>query len=63
MSSKISLPLFPLNTVLFPGQVLPLHVFEPRYRKMINQCVDKDWPFGVVLIQEGEEVGIGATPH
>jgi Lon protease-like protein len=63
MNSKIALPLFPLNTVLFPGQVLPLHIFEPRYRKMINQCIDKRWPFGVVLIQEGDEVGQSATPH
>jgi Lon protease-like protein len=63
MSSKITLPLFPLDTVLFPGQVLPLHIFEPRYRKMINQCIDKSWPFGVVLIQEGEEVGGPAIPH
>jgi len=63
MSNKIVLPLFPLSTVLFPGQVLPLHIFEPRYRAMINQCIDKDWPFGVALIQEGEEVGATAAPH
>ena len=63
MSDKISLPLFPLNTVLFPGQVLPLHIFEPRYQKMINQCIDKDRPFGVALIQAGEEVGVAAVPH
>ena len=63
MSDKISLPLFPLNTVLFPGQVLPLHIFEPRYRAMINQCIDKDWPFGVVLIRAGEEVGTAAVPY
>ena len=63
MSNKISLPLFPLNTVLFPGQVLPLHIFEPRYRKMIDQCIDKSWPFGVVLIQEGDEVGELAIPY
>jgi Lon protease-like protein len=63
MSNQISLPLFPLNTVLFPGQVLPLHIFEPRYRAMINQCIDKSWPFGVVLIREGEEVGAAARPH
>lgn len=63
MSNKIVLPLFPLHTVLFPGQVLPLHIFEPRYRKMINQCIDKSWPFGVVLIQDGEEVGGPTVPH
>jgi len=63
MSSKISLPLFPLNTVLFPGQVLPLHIFEPRYRAMIDQCIDKSWPFGVALIQDGDEIGGPAVPY
>ncbi len=48
----VTLPLFPLRLVLFPGQVLPLHVFEPRYRLMINQCVEKEQPFGVVLMRE-----------
>lgn len=46
------LPLFPLRLVLFPGQVLPLHIFEPRYRLMINQCIDEERPFGVVLMRE-----------
>ncbi len=57
------LPLFPLNTVLFPGMVLPLHIFEPRYRLMINQCIRHNQPFGVVLIHEGVEVGGEAVPH
>jgi Lon protease-like protein len=48
----VMLPLFPLRLVLFPGQVLPLHVFEPRYRLMINQCVEEELPFGVVLMRE-----------
>jgi Lon protease-like protein len=48
----VTLPLFPLRLVLFPGQVLPLHIFEPRYRMMINQCVEKELPFGVVLMRE-----------
>ena len=48
----MTLPLFPLRLVLFPGQVLPLHVFEPRYRMMINQCVEEEQPFGVVLMRE-----------
>lgn len=43
--------------------MLPLHIFEPRYREMINRCVDEKLPFGVVLIQEGKEVGETATPH
>ncbi len=63
MNSQLSLPLFPLNTVLFPGQVLPLHVFEPRYRRMIATCVEQGAPFGVALIQDGEDVGGPAKPY
>jgi len=48
----VLLPLFPLRLVLFPGQVLPLHIFEPRYRMMVNQCVDENQPFGVVLMRD-----------
>lgn len=48
----VVLPLFPLRLVLFPGQVLPLHVFEPRYRVMVNQCVEEQLPFGVVLMRD-----------
>ncbi len=57
------MPLFPLNTVLFPGMVLPLHIFEPRYRLMIQRCIKLEQPFGVVLIREGSEVGGPAVPH
>src|SRR3954453_11337770 len=56
------IPLFPLNTVLFPGMPLPLHIFEPRYREMIGACVRDERPFGVVLIKEGREVGEAAMP-
>jgi len=59
----MELPLFPLGTVLFPGMLLPLHIFEPRYREMINRCLDERLPFGVVLIREGQEVGETALPH
>ena len=59
----MKLPLFPLNTVLFPGMALPLHIFEPRYRKMINLCLENSAPFGVVLIESGPEVGGRAKPH
>ena len=45
------LPLFPLNVVLFPGMMLPLHIFEPRYQEMIDYCLEKKRPFGVVLIE------------
>ena len=58
------LPLFPLNTVLFPGMPLPLHIFEERYKAMIADCIRDGRPFGVVLIAEGAaEGGPPATPH
>lgn len=59
----IELSLFPLNTVLFPGQVLPLHIFEDRYRLMIRRCLAEDTSFGVVLIQKGRETGGDVEPH
>ena len=62
MADLYKLPLFPLDTVLFPGMVLPLNIFEPRYRLMIGRCVAENKPFGVVLIREGSEVGGPATP-
>ena len=58
----IELPLFPLNTVLFPGGVLPLKVFEQRYVEMTKRCVRDNTPFGVCLIREGREVGEPAVP-
>ena len=60
---SMEMPLFPLNVVLFPGMMLPLHIFEPRYREMVNRCIDEEIPFGVVLIQDGHEVGGAAQPH
>jgi Lon protease-like protein len=56
-------PLFPLNTVLFPRMPLPLHIFEDRYKRMINRCLQEEMPFGVLLIQEGSEVGDIAKPE
>jgi ATP-dependent Lon protease len=41
--------LFPLNVVLFPGELLPLHIFEPRYRRMVRECLDAKTPFGMLL--------------
>jgi Lon protease-like protein len=57
------LPLFPLHVVLFPGMVLPLHIFEERYKLMISACLADDPRFGVALISEGAEVGGGAKAH
>lgn len=53
------LPMFPLGSVLFPHGVLPLHVFEPRYRALTERCLAGDREFGVVLIERGHEVGGG----
>ena len=58
------IPLFPLNTVLFPGMQLKLHIFEERYKTMINRCIEEAAPFGIVLIRQGEEAGDeSATPY
>ena len=59
-----SLALFPLKTVLFPGGLLPLKVFEQRYIEMTKACLREDRPFGVCLITQGEEVATtpGASP-
>lgn len=51
--------MFPLGTVLFPGALLPLHVFEPRYRALVRDCLAGEHEFGVVLIERGSEVGGG----
>lgn len=56
-----ALPLFPLKTVLFPGGILPLKVFEQRYVTMTKACLKDDRPFGVCLLTRGEEVGDAAT--
>ena len=53
------LAMFPLGGVLLPGGVLPLHVFEPRYRALVDDCVADNGEFGVVLIERGSEVGGG----
>ncbi|MGN6388444.1 MAG: LON peptidase substrate-binding domain-containing protein [Burkholderiaceae bacterium] len=57
------LPLFPLNTVLFPQGVLPLRVFEARYIDMVRDCMKRGAPFGVALIRSGKEVGEAAVPE
>jgi len=49
--------LFPLNVVLFPGGLLPLRIFEPRYLRMVSECLRNDRPFAVAAIKDGPEVG------
>jgi Lon protease-like protein len=51
--------MFPLSAVLFPQSTMPLHVFEPRYRQLMHDCLGGDSRFGVVLIERGSEVGGG----
>lgn len=58
---RSEVPLFPLNTVLFPGGLLPLRIFEQRYLEMAKGCLRDGTPFGVCLIREGAEVGAPAT--
>jgi hypothetical protein len=55
------LPLFPLNTVLFPGGPLPLKIFEPRYLDMLSRCLREQSGFAVVMITEGEETAVTAS--
>ena len=62
MSAR-SLPLFPLQTVLFPKGTLPLQIFEERYRLMLEHCLNADSKFGVVLIKRGQEVGGPASTY
>ena len=59
--AMIAAPLFPLNTVLFPGGPLPLRIFETRYVDMVRRCMREGDPFGVVLIRTGGEVGAVAA--
>ena len=63
MSDAREIALFPLGTVLFPGGLLPLRVFEQRYMQMVSACLRASDPFGVCLIREGKEVGAPAVPH
>lgn len=60
----VEIPLFPLNTVLFPGIPLHLHIFEDRYKLMLHSCLNKNAVFGVVLIRKGQEaMGRLAEPY
>ena len=55
------LPIFPLELVLYPGETIPLHIFEPRYKAMIRECISGDRPFGIVLVDGGELSDVGCT--
>ncbi|MDT0630483.1 LON peptidase substrate-binding domain-containing protein [Rubrivirga litoralis] len=55
------LPLFPLGLVLLPGEPVPLHIFEPRYREMVRVCLDGDQPFGVVYASETALAAVGSA--
>ena len=55
------LPLFPLGLVLFPGEPVPLHIFEPRYREMVKVCLDEDRPFGILYASEEGLAEVGCT--
>ncbi len=59
MKDVSTLPMFPLGMVLLPAMMVPIHVFEPRYRQMTKECLDGDREFGIVLIERGSEVGGG----
>lgn len=61
--APIEMPLFPLRTVLFPGQPLPLRIFEERYKTMVAELLETGGHFGVLLIKAGPEVGGGAIPY
>ncbi len=56
-ATLLGIPLFPLHVVLFPGMALPLHVFEPRYRRMTSDCLDSNLPIGIVLALPGSVQG------
>ena len=61
MIGGMKIPLFPLDLVLFPGVPLPLHIFEPRYREMIAECIADNAPFGVVRAQRDGLAVVGCT--
>lgn len=58
-----SIPIFPLNLVLFPTSELPLHIFEDRYKRMVDYCITETQPVGISLIKDGTEVGNYASPY
>lgn len=61
MASAPLIPLFPLGLVLVPDELLPLHIFEERYRDLVRDCLDGQKPFGIVLFQNGRISEVGCT--
>ncbi len=61
--NRETVPIFPLQTVLYPGALLPLKIFEVRYMDMAKGCLKEARPFGICLIREGQEVGAPAIPE
>ena len=61
MADQALLPLFPLDVVLMPGAALPLHIFEPRYRKMVGDAIENGTEFGVLLMRDGDLAPVGTT--
>jgi ATP-dependent Lon protease len=59
--STARIPLFPLGIVLFPGQAVPLHIFEPRYRVMTRLCIETHSPFGIVFVHAGNIAQTGCS--
>ncbi|MBX2820400.1 MAG: LON peptidase substrate-binding domain-containing protein [Rhodothermaceae bacterium] len=59
MSEPKNIPVFPLGLVLYPKELLPLHIFEDRYREMISYCLDEEAAFGVLLMQDGKMANVG----
>jgi Lon protease-like protein len=58
-----AIPLFPLNLVVYPGEDLNLHIFEPRYRQLINECIDEEKTFGIPVFIDNKLPGYGTIMH
>jgi Lon protease-like protein len=63
LTKNTNIPIFPLNVVLFPGMMLPLHIFEERYKSMTRACLDTGEPFGVVLVKTKEALAVNGDSY
>jgi Lon protease-like protein len=61
MPQIANLPVFPLQLVLFPNERLPLHIFEERYKELVQYCLDNDSPFGIMLAEDDQVATVGCT--